>query len=101
MFASFAGGHVFSKLDLSHAYKQLESEEDSQVFTTVNTPKGLFKYNRLPFGISSAPAFFQKIMESLLQGMAGVCVYIDDILVSGSSEEAHHQSRLATITREG
>ena len=52
IFASLSGGRVFSKLDLSHAYQQLELEEDSQVFTTVNTPKGLFKYNQLPFGTS-------------------------------------------------
>ena len=55
----------------------------------MNTHKGLFKYNRLTLGISSAPAVFQKMIESLLQGIAVVCVYIDAILVTGSSEEEH------------
>ena len=57
----------------------------------VNTHKGLFRYNRLPFGISLAPGIFQRTMESLLQDIPSVIVYIDDILISGQSEEEHLQ----------
>ena len=55
----------------------------------MNTHKGLFQYTRLPFGISSATGIFQRVIESLLQGIDGVVVYLDDILVTGSTEEAH------------
>ena len=89
LFASLSGGQAFSKLDLSHAYQQIPLAEDSQVFVAVNTHKGLFKYTRLPFGVASAPAIFQRVMETLLQGLQGVCVYLDDILVTGRTTEEH------------
>lgn len=89
LFASLAGGKSFTKLDLSHAYLQIPLEEDSCRYVTINTHMGLFEYRRLTFGISSAPSIFQRTMENLLRGIGGVCVYIDDILITGSSEGEH------------
>lgn len=89
IFASLSGGKSFTKLDLAHAYQQIPLAEDSKKYTTINTHKGLFRYNRLPFGVASAPAIFQRGMESILQGLPHVCVYLDDILVTGPSDEAH------------
>jgi len=85
--ASLAGGKVFSNLDLSHAHLQLPLAEDSQPLVTVNTHKGLYRYLQLPFGVSSASALFQRTMETLLQGLPQVCVYLDDILVTGRSHQ--------------
>ena len=65
LFASLAGGKTFSKLDVAHAYLQLPLDEISREYVTINAHKGLFCYKRLPFGISSAPAIFQRKMESL------------------------------------
>uniref|UniRef100_A0A1X7T2S0 Peptidase A2 domain-containing protein n=1 Tax=Amphimedon queenslandica TaxID=400682 RepID=A0A1X7T2S0_AMPQE len=62
LFAALAGGKIFSKLDLKHAYLQIPLDEASKKFTTINTPKGLFQYERLPFGVSSAPSLFQPCM---------------------------------------
>ena len=46
----------------------------------------------MPFGISSAPAIFQRVMEGLLQDIPGVVVYIDDVLITDKTNEDHLQS---------
>ena len=89
LFTALAGGKSFSKLDLSHAYLQLVLDEESRKFTTINTLRGLFQYKRLSFGVSSAPAIFQRTMDSLLQGIPQTCVYLDDILITGKTTKEH------------
>ena len=89
LFAKLSGGVIFSKLDLSSANQQLELDEESKQYTVINTHRGLFRFNRLPFGISSAPGIFQRTMENLLNGIPRVIVYLDDILISGVSKEDH------------
>ena len=64
-------------------------DTDSRVYVTINTHQGLFRYTRLPFGIASAPAIFQRTMETILQGLTKVQCYIDDILITGASEQEH------------
>ena len=99
LFASLAGGRAFTKLDLSHAYLQIPLDEESYRYVTINTHKGLFQYLRLPFGVASAPSIFQRVMESLLQGIKGVSVYIDDILVTGPSEAEHLDTLAQVLSR--
>ena len=65
----------------------------------MNTHKGLYCYQRLPFGVSSAPAIFQCTMETLLHGIPNVCVYLNDILVTGSSPAAHLKNLEHVFTR--
>ena len=83
------GGQTFSKLDLSSAYLQLPLEEESQKYTTINTPKGLYVYTRIPFGINSALGIFQRTLDSTLGGIPNMAVYLDDILVTGPTHEVH------------
>ena len=92
LFATLAGGKVFSKLDLSQAYLQVQLDEKSTPYVTINTHQGLYRHTRLPFGVASAPALFQKMMDTVLQGIPGVICYIDDILVSGEDEGSHLKS---------
>ncbi len=89
LLASLGGGKSFTKLDLAHAYQQFPLDEESRQYAVINTHQGLYRYNRLPLGVSSAPAIFQRTMEGILRGIPRVCVYIDDILVTGETEQAH------------
>jgi hypothetical protein len=61
IFTTLAGGKKSSKLDMSQAYLQMKLHPESLKFCTINTHKGLYQYTRLPFGIASAPALFQKM----------------------------------------
>ena len=82
-----SGGQKFSTLDLSQAYHQFELEENSRVYTTNNTHRGLYQYNRLPFGIHSAESIFQRTMENLLGDIEGCVVYVDDIIITGKNDK--------------
>ena len=89
LFTKLSGGLKYTKLDLSNAYLQLPLDQESQRLTTINTPKGLFSYTRLPFGISAAPSIFQRTLESILQGIPNAAVYLDDILITGPTQKEH------------
>ena len=73
--------------------------DDSKQYVVINTHKGLFRYNRLLFGIASAPGIFQRVMESLLNGIPGVLVYLDDILITGPTDVDHLKSLQETLSR--
>ena len=99
IFATLSGGKKFTTLDLAQAYNQMELDPESQKFLVVNTHRGLYKYKRLPFGIALAPAVFQRAMDQILQGMEHVTCYIDDVLITGVSEEEHLQNLTEVLRR--
>ena len=63
LFATLSGGDTFTKLDLAYACQQLMLDKDSGKLAIMNTTKGLFGYNRLPLGVSAAPAFFSALRK--------------------------------------
>jgi hypothetical protein len=66
LYATLGGGEEFAKLDMNQAYNQLHLDDESQKYVTVNTHRGLYRYNRLPYGVSSSPGIFQRTLENLL-----------------------------------
>ena len=99
LFAQLAGRRSFSKLDMSQAYQQLVLDEESREYVVINTHRGPFRYNRLPFGVSSAPGIFQRVMESVLKGIPRVVVYLDDILITAPTEEEHVATLAVVLAR--
>ena len=79
----------FSKIDLTQAYLQLEVDEESKKYLTINTHKGLYRYNRLLFRIASAPAIWQRTTEQILQGLEGVYCILDDMVITGKDDKQH------------
>ena len=80
---SISSGTVFSKLDANSGFHQVVLTDESAKLTTFITLFGRFMFRRLPYGISSAPEYFQKRMDKELTGLQGVLCHMDDILVIG------------------
>ena len=89
--AQLSGAKVFSKLDHNSGFWQVPLSRESRMLTTFLPPWGRYVFNKLPFGINSAPEHFQRKLSSLLAGVSGVQVHIDDILVHGPTKEVHDQ----------
>ncbi|XP_013396158.1 uncharacterized protein K02A2.6-like [Lingula anatina] len=89
--ASIPKATVFSVLDATQGFLQIQLDEQSSFLTTFNTPIGRYRWLRLPFGIKSAPEIFQRIMDEMLEGIEGATAIMDDILIAGTDRE-HHDS---------
>ncbi|XP_045477956.1 uncharacterized protein K02A2.6-like [Harmonia axyridis] len=89
LFTKLQSGTIFTKIDLSSAFQQVELDDESKKLTTISTHRGLFFYNRLPFGIHSGPSKFQKIMEKVVVGFEDVTCFQDDILISSKDIKEH------------
>jgi len=99
LFSKLNGGQKFTKLDLSHAYQQVLLDNESRKYVTINTHKGLYRYTRLPFGVSSAPAMFQNVMDQVLQGLPATGDFIDDLYVTGRNTAEHLQNLENVLSR--
>jgi len=74
-------GSVYARYDLRNAFFHLHVPEEIRALTAFNTPFGKFQYTKMPFGLKTAPSYFQKYMDWLLLPFDNVVGYIDDILV--------------------
>lgn len=99
IFGRLSSAKIFSTLDIANAFHQVPIDEESRVITTFITHKGLFRYKRLMFGLSSAPEIFQQKIEGILAGLEGVAVFIDDILVFGTTLVEHDKRLKAVLKR--
>ena len=90
---------IFSKLDANVGFWQIKLSKQSALLTTFITPNGRYCFNRLLFGIISAPEFFQKQMSNILNGLEGVVCMIDDVLVHGKTQLEHDQRLTAVLDR--
>ena len=87
--AQLNGATIFSKLDANSGFWQITLTEQPKLLTTFITPFGRYCFNKLPFGITSAPEFFQKQISAILAGLEGVLCLMDGILVFDKDRAEH------------
>jgi len=88
---------VFSVLDLKDGFWHAELDEESSKLCSFVTPHGLYRFRKMPFGLSCAPEIFQYMTEEILKG-TGAIVYFDDCLIPGK-DKAHHDLILGKVLK--
>ncbi|UYV64930.1 K02A2.6-like [Cordylochernes scorpioides] len=88
---TLSGSQWFSTLDLKSGYWQVSIHPEDREKTAFTTGNGLWQFKVMPFGLCNAPATFERLMETVLQGipLETCLVYLDDIIVMGKSFEEH------------
>ena len=91
------GEQKFSKIDLRLAYTQIEMTYNSKPMLMLNTHGRLFRLNRLPLGIATAPAALQRAIDIVLSRLLKTRCIIDDINVTGADDEEHFRNLYMTL----
>lgn len=86
--AALGGNAIFSAMDLTSGFYNIEMAEEDKTFTAFTTPMGLYEFNRLPQGLCNSPASFMRLMMGIFgdQNFLTILCYLDDLLVFAPNE---------------
>ena len=89
MYAKLKGTKVFSTIDLRSGYHHIALGEDSKAKTAIVTPFGKYEFLMVPFGLAQASAYFQLLMNKVLEGLSYAMTYLDDNIIFSKNELEH------------
>ena len=96
MYVKLKGAKIFSTIDLRSKYHHITLGKSSRAKTAFVTPFGKYKFLMLPFGLAQAPAYFQLLMNKVLEGLKYTVTYLNDIIIF-SENELQHLEHLETV----
>lgn len=101
LFDKLGKSSYYSTLDLASGYHQIEVEHEDREKTAFSTQNGHYQFLRMPFGLKTAPATFQRAMDNVLRGLQGIhcLVYLDDVIIFSASLDEHIQKLRAIFDR--
>jgi hypothetical protein len=91
IFFRLRGGVEYTVLDIHQAYLHIVVAPEDREMLTITTHLGLYRYKRLAYGLASAPAIWQRTIESILAGVEGLGILMDDLVITGPNHEVHRQ----------
>ena len=89
MYAKLKVAKVFSTIDLRSGYHHLDLGKDSRAKTAFVTPFGKYEFLMVPFGLAQASAYFQLLMNKVLEGLSYAMTYLDDVIIFSTNELEH------------
>ena len=89
MYAKLKETKVFSTIDLRSGYHHIALGKSSRAKTAFVTPFGKYEFLMVPFGLAQAPAYFQLLMNKVLEGLSFAMTYLDDIIIFSDNESDH------------
>ena len=96
---TFNGCTMFTTLDLNQGYHQISLDEQSRDLTAFASRRGILRYTRLIYGISSASEIYQREVEKALHGLEGVRNISDDIIIGGKTADELLNRTIQTLNR--
>ena len=97
LFQEIGDAKFFSKIDFLQFYHQLPLLSEDMAKTAFHYEGQLYEYTRCPFGLRNAVAYCFRIMKKVLEGCRGVTIYMDDLCVTGSTQEEHDRNLSAVL----
>ena len=94
IYAKLEGSTIYSTFDMRSGYYHLELSQESQPKSpfVIGGPKGgKWEFKRCPFGLTQAPAYFQMLVNKVLEGLGFTFGYLDDILIYSKDMKEHLQ----------
>ncbi|KAK7087226.1 hypothetical protein V1264_021301 [Littorina saxatilis] len=101
LFASLQGRQHFTKIDLAKGYWQIPMAESDRAKTAFRTPQGLYQFKKMPFGMSTAPSTFARMMKMLDLDRFKSVHFFDDVLVATEDWCEHLEALDGLLTELG